>query len=68
MDLDTLGQIQQILYYIEEYENGNDGYYDAIIEIIKAIKAYQKTAKKNYKRTKSFFLFPNLLLLLLIHT
>lgn len=52
MDLDTLGQIQQILYYIEEYENGNDGYYDAIIEIIKAIKAYQKTAKKNYKRTK----------------
>lgn len=52
MDLETLQQIQQILYYIEEYEKGNEEYYDAIIEIVRAIKNYNTTAKKNYKRTK----------------
>lgn len=52
MDSDTLIKIQQILYYIEEYENGNDEYYDAIIEIIKAIKSYYSTAKRKYTRTK----------------
>lgn len=52
MDTDIINKIQQILYYIEEYEKGNDEYYDAILEIINAIKDYHNTAKKNYKRTK----------------
>lgn len=57
MDSDTINKIQQILYYIEEYEKGNDEYYDAIIEIIKAIKDYHNTAKRNYKRTKFILAF-----------
>lgn len=52
MDTDILIKIQQILYYIEEYENGNDEYYDAILEIVKAIKGYYGVAKRKYTRTK----------------
>lgn len=53
MDLEILEKFQQILFYIDEYEKGNEEYYDAIIEIINAIKDYKKTAKKNYVRTKA---------------
>lgn len=60
MDSDTLIKIQQILYYIQEYENGNDEYYDAIIEIIKAIKSYHHTAKRKYTRTKLILAFSKL--------
>ena len=52
MDSNIINQIQKILYYIEEYEQGNEEYYDAIVEIVKAIKSYHTTAKRNYKRTK----------------
>lgn len=52
MDSDILIKIQQILYYIEEYEQGNDEYYEAILEIVKAIKGYYNTAKRKYTRVK----------------
>lgn len=59
-DLEIQKEIQKILYYIEEFENGNDDYLEEMYVIIEALKDYTKYGKKSYMKAKFILLISKL--------
>lgn len=61
MDSELQQEIQKIIFYIEEFENGNDEYYYDMLEIIKALESYVRHAKCFYLKGKLIYIYSKII-------